>query len=130
MHLDSACYTGIAARILQSASAASGGTSASSLLYVALLSMLSTLIYLVIGALLVGAIALYLFWALFGLPSRVYGIVARSGAYPQLAAALGEVAGRVGVKAPQWVIIFPGAGFTLPAGCSGAAPRCRSGLWG
>lgn len=116
------------ARIARNKSAAG----ASSLLYIALLSMLSTLIYLVIGALLVGslallvfyalggfwlgfaldgAIALYLFWALFGLPSRPYGIVARASAYPQLAAMLGEVGGRVGVKAPKWFIVYPGAGF-------------------
>jgi Zn-dependent protease with chaperone function len=116
------------ARIARNKSA----SGASSLLYIALLSMLSTLIYLAIGGLLVGslvllvfyamggfwlgfaldgAIALYLFWALFGLPSRVYGIVARTGAYPQLAAILGEVGGCVGVKAPTWVIVYPGAGF-------------------
>lgn len=118
------------ARIARNKSAAS----ASSLLYIALLSVLSTLIYLVIGALLVGSIillaqyvlggfllgivldgliALYLFWALFGFPRRVYGVVAPTQTYPQLAATLSEVAGRVGVKAPKWVIVYPGAGFYI-----------------
>jgi Zn-dependent protease with chaperone function len=109
-------------------------TSAGSLLYIALLSALSALIYLVIGGLLVGSIillaqyvmqgawlgvalfgmiVLYLLWTLFGLPSRIHGIVAPTSDYPQLAATLGEVASQVGVKPPTWVILLPGAGFYI-----------------
>ncbi len=118
------------ARIARKKSVASSGD----LLYLALLTIMSTVIYLVIGALfvgsiiwfvqllmvrawigavLVGIIVLYLYWALFGLPQRIRGIVAPVSDYPRLAAVLAEVAQRVGVKTPRWVILIPGANFSL-----------------
>ena len=132
--LDRRLTTRIARRELARIARAKRAESASSLLYIALLSALSALIYLVIGALLVGSIfllaqyvlqgawlgvalfsmiVLYLLWTLFGLPTRIHGIVAPSSAYPQLAATLGEVASQVGVKPPKWVILHPGAGFYI-----------------
>ncbi|HEX8983747.1 MAG TPA: M48 family metalloprotease [Ktedonobacterales bacterium] len=118
------------ARIARKKSVASSGD----LLYLALLTVMSTVIYLVIGALFVGSIiwfvqllmgrawigavlagviVLYLYWALFGMPQRIRGIVAPISDYPRLAAVLAEVAQRVGVKTPRWVILFPSANFSL-----------------
>lgn len=102
------------------------------LLYVAMLSALSVAIYLIVAGLLVGSvvllaqlamdgvwlgvvldggIVLYLLWTLFGIPTRVEGIVAPLTDYPKLATLLAEVAQAVGAKAPKWVILFPGANF-------------------
>jgi hypothetical protein len=118
------------ARIARSKSAAS----ARNLLYIAALSALSMAIYLIVGALFVGSvvlfvqyllagvwlgaalggvIVLYLFWALFGFPQRITGIVAPLATYPRLEVTVGEVAARIGVKPPRWIILFPGANFYI-----------------
>lgn len=119
------------------------GKAASSrhLLYILLLSILSAAIYLIIGALfigsiilcaqfvmqqvwlgagLAGAIVVYLYYALFGVPHRIEGIVAPLTEYPRLAATLGEIAARLQVKPPQWVVLRPDAGFWI----------ARRMLWG
>lgn len=125
------------ARIARTKNAASGRH----LLYTAMLSALSAAIYLIIAALLAGSVFLlaqlamdgvwlgvvldgvvvfYLLWTLFGVPTRVHGIVAPLTDYPRLAALLGEVAQTIGAKAPRWVILFPGANFYV----------ARRMLWG
>lgn len=133
--------TGIARRELARISRTGRPTSARNLLYVALLSLLSAAIYLIVGALFVGSvillaqfalsetwvgvvlagvIVLYLFWALFGLPQKIEGIVAPIAEYPRLAATMSEIAARVGVKAPRWVVLAPDADFWI----------ARRMLWG
>lgn len=133
--------TGVAQRELARIAKTGRPTSARNLLYAALLSLLSVAIYLIVGALfvgsvvlfvqtvmaenwvgavLVGLIVLYLFWALFGLPQKVEGIVAPIAEHPRLAATMGEIAARVGVKPPRWVVLAPDADFWI----------ARKMLWG
>jgi hypothetical protein len=132
--LDRRLATSVARRELARIARTKSAASSRSLLYIAALSALSAAIYLIIGALFVGSvillaqyllaevwlgavlggvIVLYLFWTLFGFPQRIAGIVTPLSDYPRLAATLGEVAARVGVKTPRWVILFPGADFYI-----------------
>lgn len=111
-----------------------GATSPRGPLYLLALLALSTLVYLALGALIAGAIGLmvyyvtdglwvgvvldavvllYLYTALFGFPTRSRAIVAPLSAYPRLEALTREVAGRVKVKPPRWVILVPGANFFI-----------------
>lgn len=131
--LDRRMATGIArrelARIARKKSASGVG-----LLSIAALSVISTAIYLIIGALFVGSVILfaqlimsmnwigaalaglivaYLFWTLFGAPQRIVGIVAPLTHYPQLASLVSEVSGATGMKPPQWVILVPSANFSI-----------------
>lgn len=115
------------ARIARAKSASGGGV-----FYIAALSVMSSIIYLIVGALLAGSVILfaqtvmaqlwigavldgavvaYVIWALFGFPQRVADIVAPLSRHPQLEALVSEVAETIGAQTPQWVILFPGANF-------------------
>jgi len=132
--LDRRLAAGIARRELARIARTKVAAGRRNLLYIALLSVLSALIYLIVGALFVGAvvlcaqfllaqqwvgatltavIVLYLFWALFGVPQRIEGIVAPIAGYPRLAGLTKEVAVRVGVKPPKWVVLSPDATFSI-----------------
>lgn len=120
--LDRRLATGVARRELARIARTKRAAGSRNLLYIALLSLMSAAIYVIIaalfagsvvlfvqyvmgqvwlGAVLGGAIVLYLYWTLFGFPHRVEGIAAPLAQYPRLAATLGEVAATVQVKPPR-----------------------------
>jgi Zn-dependent protease with chaperone function len=124
----------IAWRDLKRITEQKGPTSPRGPLYLLALLALSTLIYLALGALIVGAIGLlvfyvsdglwvavvldgvvllYLYTAIFGFPTRSRAIVAPLSDYPRLEALTREVAARVKVKAPRWVNLTPDANFSI-----------------
>lgn len=111
---------------------ASRGEAAGTLgiVYVALLVLASTMIYLVVYGLFVGAVALTVYsildrawlglgvgvilvaaigWELFRPHPSPEGIAATRERFPRLFAALDEVAARVGTRPPQQVVLTPGA---------------------
>jgi Zn-dependent protease with chaperone function len=132
--LDRRLATGVARRELANIARTKSAASGRSLLYFAVLSILSAAIYLIVAALFVGSvilvvqyllsgvwlgvalgcvIVLYLFWTLFGFPQQIEGIIAPLGDYPKLAETVGEVAARLKVKPPRWAILFPGSNFYI-----------------
>lgn len=132
--LDRRLATSLARRELARIARTKRATSGRNLLYSLALLAMSSIIYLIVGALflgsialfaqylitqqwvgavLAGAIILYLYMTLFGFPQKIRGIVAPLTDYPRLSSLLGEVAAHIGVKSPRWVILVPEATFSI-----------------
>lgn len=132
--LDRRIASSIAWRDLRRIAARKGPTSPRGPFYLLALLALSTLIYLVLGALVVGAIwllvfyiqngvwlgaaldtlvLLYLYSAIFGFPSRSRLVVARLSDYPRLEALAQDVGAQVKIRPPRWVILTPDTSFFI-----------------
>jgi hypothetical protein len=132
--LDRRWATAIAWGDLRRIAARKGPGSSADPLYLLLLLALATVVYLTLGALIVwvgsllvfyaqvgawvgvvlaGAVLFYFYYALFGLPGRSRSVVTHLADYPRLEALTRAVADELKVKAPRWVVIFPGANFFI-----------------